>query len=193
MLQNEAVQLYAQAIGVCHKLFRLTNNKNYLKIAFSFSEKNKAIVLAESLKALNTSDLHEVTELVVEKEKSLKQQITLAEQKLNESPEDSVVAKKVFQLKWSYDSLVQQLAATYPKYFDLKHNLDVVELEKVQAELSNGQTVLSYFQTDSIWYIFSITSSDITLHPVSTTAQTMTATSQTHLTILVHGHYQADQ
>ena len=164
LLQKETVHVYEKAIKLCNEIYLQTDSVKYLEMAFEFSEKNKATILAETIQADEISNIQGVPQNILQEEKTLKQKITLAEQNLANEPESEAISQEIIDLKWQYDSLSKKIADTYPQYYDMKYNLEVASVRSIMNNLAEEQAVLSYFDGDESWYIFCITKNSITLN-----------------------------
>ena len=173
-LQNRASFIYDGAIGICLKLHLITQEHSYLHEALMFSEKSKATVLAEALQASHLKGLKGIPDSILTKERSFKEQILMAEnnyleasQKNPDQKEVTDLKEKLFQLQRSYDFLVQKISQSYPDYYDLKYNLDVIKAETVKNWLDERSAILSYFIGSENMYVFVITSEEINVHALA--------------------------
>lgn len=173
-LQNRASFIYDQAIGICLRLHSITQEGNYLEQALMFSEKSKATVLAEALQASHLTGLQGIPDSVLKKERSFKERILMAENNYLGASQKSTVPgfaadlkNELFRLQRSYDSLVEKISQSYPDYYDLKHNLDVVEAGAVKDWLDGRSAILSYFIGGDNIYVFVITNRGINVHTIS--------------------------
>ena len=167
LLQKEATKVYERAIRICHDLYNYSDSTEYLELALQFSEKSKATVLAETLQANTLTQIQGIPQTVLEEEKSLNQKIRLAKEKLTDNPADTLTSQEVFTLTRQYDSLASTIAHLYPHYYNLKYNLEVASANEVRESLSDNQAILSYFEGDSVWYVFFLTHHSITLNEVT--------------------------
>lgn len=152
--------LYQQAIGIEYQLYMNTNNPVYMARAFQFAESSKSAVLAASVNnqyALKTADLPIP---VFEFENKIKSGIStlqriLATEVEKKSPDERKVPyynNKLIALMNQYDSLIQHIETSYPKYYQLKYNSGVVEAKKITEQLQNNEVLIEYELTDSVLY-----------------------------------------
>lgn len=173
-LQNRASFIYDEAISLCLKLHSITKEDQYLSEALLFSEKSKATVLAEALQASNLTVLQGIPDSILVLERSLKEQILMAENnflKISHQESDRAEAVKrkdiLFRLKRSYDSLTQKISQSYPDYYDLKYTLEVVKAETAKNWLDDRSAILSYFIGEENIYVFAITNQGIDVNAIS--------------------------
>ncbi|MCB0376706.1 MAG: CHAT domain-containing protein, partial [Sinomicrobium sp.] len=79
-----------------------------------------------------------------------------------QSRNDSLALKFYYQkilvdLQLQYDSLQHELQDHYPEYYRLKYDLSVVTLTETQRKLTRGQCLISYFWSEDMIYVLSVT------------------------------------
>lgn len=166
-LQKSASEVIESAIRTCMQLYEITNSVSYLARAFQFSEKNKSVILGESLYAASLDKIRGVPEEIYLQEKTLINSLQSLQIRLQSDPNDPILQEKFIEFQYRYDSMVFNLAKNFPEYFDLKYNQEVITLDQLQHHLKANQMMLSYFEGDSAWYIFSITRKNIQLRKLS--------------------------
>lgn len=180
-LQSNALPLYEHAIDLCHQLYPLTHDESYLRLAFRFSEKNKATLLAGSLQAANRNSFHGISPALLKQEQSLKAQLDQINQLLIETSQEtatggrdstlSLLTNEQFSIKHTYDSLLTTFRKNHRNYYDLKYNVEVTEAAVVQQSLQAEEALLSYFWGDSSLYAFILTQDHINLVSISNPTQ----------------------
>lgn len=121
----------------------------YLQNAFQYIEKNKSMLLLESIKADEGKLFSNIPQTTIRKEKLLKKQIgklekKVANTKLSENALDSLNSILIAE-KRAYDELINNLENNYPKYYDYKKNIAVTDLTEVQQFLPNEKTAVLNF------------------------------------------------
>ena len=165
--QTQSVATYEKAINLCSRLYELSDSINYLDRAFQFSEKNKSTILSESLHAGDIVQVKDVPAEILRHEKNLHHALDQAKISLIQNPNDSILQSSLHRFQFQYDSLVLVLQNKYPRYFDLKYRQQVASVKQVIARLGKKEAMLSYFEGDSIWYIFTIEPGGIKLTEVN--------------------------
>ena len=144
-----ANEVYEDGVRVSHLLSEVTAKPSFYKeIAFYFAEKSKSAVLLESIADANAKSFSGIPQDLVEKEKSLKADITLYAQKLAQKPDaiqEQDLRKKLFDLNGLYGAFVKKLESDYPEYFNLKFNKAAPNTTSIQALLPLQTAVVSYF------------------------------------------------
>jgi len=172
-LGTYAYEVYDHSIHLCILLSQNTFRKNrYIKLAYYFMEKSKASVLQESIAEAKAKYFAGIPNSELDKEEELKANISYLEQKLAKGISDENEMKSVntslFETKRSYEAFIRSLEKNYPEYYNLKYNVQPVNLNDFQQKLKTNDCLLEYFvseNTNSI-YIFKITSTAYNLYSV---------------------------
>ncbi len=152
--QNEAVKVYDRAIQVCHQLYGISGQVEFLNKGFTFCERNKAVLLAESLYADAITEVADVPPELLAKEKDLQQKLQKERIHIIENQDDSIAKINYAYTSGQYDSLMFTLKSSFPFYFDLKYGQLPISLSTVQNQLDPEEALISFFQGDSLWSIF---------------------------------------
>ncbi len=152
------------------KLQYAENEKDCWLTAFDFCEQAKGLLLLANLKdeAAKTS-AHLPSELL-EKEQNLRMERTELTKKINQEQVKPITEKNEAQIrKWQdayfdceqeYQQLIQKFETDYPKYFQLKHQVETVAIEVLQKKMPSQTAMIEYFIGEKQLYIFTLTSSD---------------------------------
>lgn len=157
-------------------LYEATDSLHYKQAAFASAEAIRSPLLYHALQrseALNTSD---VEPELLEREQELRMKMTyLEKQKYGElsggkGTADSMlqfVTAQLLQYNAEYQSLEQELAEKYPKYYAARYGQQTISTQKVQqALLAPNQTLVEYLLTDSSIYIFLLQKEDYQIRVV---------------------------
>jgi CHAT domain-containing protein/Tfp pilus assembly protein PilF len=156
--------IYNLAVQAASELYFQSGNKDYLNLAFSYSEKSKSQVLLSSIRESEAIEGGMIPPGLKENEQFIKKNIALLnnmifeeKQQLNaDSLKISKLQKDLYNQKLLYDSLIASLETDYPVYFNLKYNFDVIPIEQVKEQIDQHQILIEYKQTDSILFAFVI-------------------------------------
>ncbi|MEM9075573.1 MAG: CHAT domain-containing tetratricopeptide repeat protein [Bacteroidota bacterium] len=164
-LSKEAVKMYSH-------LYEITNNSEYSKKIFFFSEQSKSNTLKEMLAKTEKRNLGDYTEFtrlennirreraehlsLIEKEKGKK------DGKNQEQIEES--KRHLFQLNVQYDSLMHALKTEKPSYFEINHYVSKLGLKDMQKNLPANTTLIDYFVGDSTIFISTISKTTLSVH-----------------------------
>ena len=162
LLQEEATATFEQAISASFKLHTRTGNDKYLDDMFEFMEKSKATLLAETLQSNALSNIQGIPDSILVEESSIKRKISFVESQLTSTDINmDSIHNQLFILRRSYDTLAEHIAETYPKYYQLKYQVDTKKLDDLRLMLEPEQAVLTYFDGHNHWYVLAITQNGI--------------------------------
>lgn len=166
-------QIYEQTILINDLLFKKTKQQQYLENAFQWIEKSKALVLLETMEESNAKRFGNLPDSILQKEKEYKKSIAEYQQKLANianNPSDEVNKPQyeeiLFYTNAVYEMFVKRLEADFPRYYDLKYNLKMLPIAKMQASIDSETAILNYFVADSALYVAVLTQNSIELHQI---------------------------
>lgn len=160
---EEYHKVYKQAVETSYLLATITKNETYLKSAFNLAEKSKNLILLETLNKVNALESAIIPDSIIQKEQSLRIDITYLENKRFEESQQviinenntSLLNEQIFDLKEQYRVLLKRIESTYPDYYKLKFKPSFTSIAKIQQEiLTDNQTVIEYFLGDDLIYVF---------------------------------------
>lgn len=165
VLGDKAKSIFEQGIDASYRLFKITNNKQYLEKLLYFIEKSKAAVLQQGILDSKAKQYSNIPNDILQKEKLLKDDLIFYEARLKTeltkaNSDDSLSAykyqSKLLELKNEYENLVKQIEKNYPAYFSLKYQNKIYSSDKIRNELDKNTMLINYFIGDSLIYIASI-------------------------------------
>jgi len=163
LLLNDAPWVYEQAIQISHQLYNETKDKSYLEEAFTYAEKNKAVLLLDALKEDEARRFGEIPDSLLKKEQALLNDIDyysaekLRAEQAKDSAKIALYSTYLFQKRAAHDKLKKQLEQDYARYFELKYNAEIASSKELQEALKKeGLTLLEYTLGKSHLYIFMI-------------------------------------
>lgn len=158
--------IFQKAIMTCLELFYITAENQYLQQAFEFSERSRSAVLLASMRDVEALEIGGVPDSLKLAERELRERIGAYEKLIydernkvsqNFSKIDLWEAK-IFNLKRDYDSLISTCEHTYPSYYNLKYDKDILSVTALQNQLSPEDAVIEYAKQDSVLVIFLVRS-----------------------------------
>jgi len=141
--------------------------KEYENNYFFFTERNKGAVLFSSIAEANAKSFGGLPDSVLTLERELKIAIQQYTQELAANPDSSLQAKYqqlLFNANRDYENLIARMESDYPKYYELKYDVEVATVQQIQAFLPEGTMMVSYFVTDDLIYANYITRDDFQIH-----------------------------
>ncbi|MBV8252870.1 MAG: CHAT domain-containing protein [Chitinophaga sp.] len=191
-------KMYAQAIEVCY----------LMQDAFTachFFEKSRAVLLNDKLNELGAKQY--LPSADADQEQQLRIHETALRQQLESMTPDSSayrqVAHQLFDARSALERYISNLEATHPGYFSYKYDTTGIRPGDIRKYLLQaGESMVSYFLTDSNAYVLTVTPTREQLHRFSCnrdelkslqqllTQRTMTAADYRQYTILSWKMYQ---
>ena len=150
-----------KAIAICYELYGKTKNNAWAEKAFAFAEKNKSIVLLESIKRNIAANGLLQNDSVLNKTISLQANIVAIEREITEASTDSIKQNKLAEKeKLETELLFAQttLSNNNSLYKNiLQKEIEINSTEVANKLLDNNSTLVEFFSTDSATYTFQIT------------------------------------
>lgn len=156
ILLEETYPAFYTMMNAAFLLYENTGEEKYMAKAFYFSEKSKAVLLLEAVQKTRIVDFANIPDSLLRQERQLLASINYVEKKLFQKPTDTVARKKRFEMKQQLSAYMHGLKKSYPKYYAIKYDTEIVNLSDVQAELSKNTAMLDYYLTDTFLYTFVI-------------------------------------
>ena len=187
-LAAKALAVYEGAIEVALQLHQLTNKTSYLEEAFSFAERNKSLLLLESMQENVAKVAGQLSEADLQQEKELNSEIAFFEKQLiaEKGKGEKRNADKIkqwendlFDTKQQYQKLVASFEKKYPDYYQLKHRIEPSSIPQLRQQLLNNQTALfEYFVGRDHIYAFCITAQELKVEKIKRSEALSNALSQ---------------
>jgi len=176
-LAGTIAEIYQEAISLCLEIkqnpFPDILREDMLEKAFYFSERNKAGVLLEALAGQESLKFSGIPDSLLQKEHNLKVNLSFNEKKLAESTDTISKIKyqnQLFEHNRQYEKLIAKFEKEYPDYYNLKYATQNPTIFEIQNILDDKTAIRSYFQGDSIIYIFTLTKNTLDVQEVPTLA-----------------------
>jgi CHAT domain-containing protein len=131
--RKEASEVYLKGVYISYLL-------NDPKRVFYFMEKNKAILLMESI-IKNTKQVN-LPKNIIDTENELKKVVINLENKIDKK--DAKQQDSLFKTKLVYQKYIDSIKIVYPKYFKNQLEINQINLTEVQSNLGKDEVVVSY-------------------------------------------------
>jgi len=161
LLAEQAKDLYERGIETAFLLYKKTNDKTYVKTAFRYAEKSKAILLLMEIKHQDSMLSEGMPPEVLQQEKEILRRLNYldkifnGERKIPEE-EEKQFKEKQFKLRHEHEEFLQKLEQDHPDYYQQKYNTEHASISDLQEKLSNNRLIISYFVGEKNVYIFRI-------------------------------------
>lgn len=157
--QEQLYQLSEQALDCLFQLWQISKGEQqYAEEALVFFEKSKSDWLRTSAREWLARKYAGIPDSLVEKELALKAQYIYYRKLAQEQGSDhnyktAVWQKRFVHSKKQLDSLLSRLKLTYPEYYQLKYDQQVVALERIRQYINDqdGQLVTYFWGQDHIY------------------------------------------
>ncbi|MFK7796618.1 MAG: CHAT domain-containing protein [Aureispira sp.] len=169
-LNREAIPLFENAIKITLDLYEQTKKKQYLNEAFMLSERSKSIMMMNALQEQNASTFGGIPKELIKREQELERSKKIAEKAKQDAQMmgDSVQIRYQDSLIFVYHEekieLLENFEASYPKYYELKYQVQETSIQDVQEGLDEQTFLIEYFQGQNHIYVFTISKEKAFVH-----------------------------
>lgn len=170
-LSKMSNKIYESSVNASYALINLLNEENvkylgsdvvyeekkreYENRFFFFTEKNKGAILFSSLAESNANSFGGIPDELLIRETELKTMINSYTQELSANPDPEMTEyyqRELFKATREYEEMIVTFETEYPKYYDLKYDVQVADLDDMTSYLDDSTMMLSYFVTaDSLY------------------------------------------
>lgn len=176
ILAEKQESTFMDAISIAYRLYRFTKEKQYLLMAFEFTEKSKSASFLASVKDMEAKEFGGIPDSLLSREQYLKINISnykelLFQENQLESPDSqktSLYSAKIFQHSEEYNQLISLYEHKYPKYYSFKYENKVISIDEIQRKLKKKEAIIEYVVNEPIdsihlgqLYQFTITKENI--------------------------------
>lgn len=162
-LNKNQKELYQNTIEIAYELYNITNDPDYLKEAFAVTEKQKGILLLESLIDKKGKQYYNVPQNLLDREQDLKSDIAFYKQKMlnaqqyKETEQYELYENYYTTYNIALGNLKDTLQNYYKTYFATEYQTAIASVTDIQERLLEPeQALIEYFATDSSYYVFVI-------------------------------------
>lgn len=157
-------RLFEGAIEASYRLYEATGEITFLQQAMIYSERSKASLLREALKASAARNFAGIPDDVLYLEQQLHVQQAQWEQRIARERDTSQISLhkgSLFQIRLQKDSLQREIEKNYPSYFQLKYAQPTSDITAIQQKLKKGEWAVSFFAGDLQLYGFGLSNDHI--------------------------------
>ncbi|MEL7531374.1 MAG: CHAT domain-containing tetratricopeptide repeat protein [Bacteroidota bacterium] len=162
LLHEKIFPVYDAAISLAWANYQTSQAPYWLEQAFQLSERNKSMILFESLRDHQARRFGGIPDSILQQERRISLDLALVEKELfelesNEDEGKNAKRAELLELRATYDAFISQLEKNYPAYFSLKYAPNSVAVADIQNQLRGKQQAwLSYFVGEEKSYAFVI-------------------------------------
>lgn len=181
MAKNSA-EIYEGGIRNLYQWYQKTDAPEALEKLVQFFEKDKSLLILESLIESEAQIFAGIPSSLLEQETQLEAKIAfLEEEKFAEQQYEDAdpqlineLNSRIYEAKQAYYAFKTKLEQEYPQYYHLRYDLNVLSLEKLQTEvLGDQQTLIEFFAGDKNLYALIIQRNNCYIHQYNLNNQTL--------------------
>jgi CHAT domain-containing protein len=162
-------QIYEIPIQLLMQSYQNTGDTDLLREIFDLIEHSKATQLLAAIKERRVQQKLGIPDHLIDEEKELRKQIGMYKRLLEQCYLKGVPDKKLEQayhehlmvLQQEYTTVLKVLKSDYPSYYQLKHNLETIKLERLQQKMGKDEVLLTYYWGETQLYAVAIAKGDI--------------------------------
>jgi len=161
LLAEQAKDLYERGIETAFLLYKKTNDKEYVKTAFRYAEKSKAILLLMEIRHQDGMLSVGMSQETLQQEKDILRRLnyldkTLEGEQKTPKEREKQLKEERFKLQDRHKVFLDQLEQDYPNYYQQKYNTEPTGIADLQRKLSDNRLIINYFVGEKNVYIFRI-------------------------------------
>ncbi len=169
LLSGKHKATYEEAIFTCFALYQDTRADSLLSWIFHFMEKNKAMVLLESIHQTKEFK-RSLPDSLFDQDQSLSAQLAYYQSELgqddNNAEEIAAWQLQKAEVLQKIDRLNQVIQARYPNFYNITYRDISVGLDSLQKQMTKDQATVSYFWGESFVLALCITRDTVKVHQV---------------------------
>jgi CHAT domain-containing protein len=152
LLAEKQESTFMDAISIAYQLYRFTKEKQYLLMAFEFTEKSKSASFLASVKDMEAKQFGGIPDSLLAREQYLKINISnykemLFQENQQEKPDSqktNLYSAKIFQHNEEYNRLIRLFEQEYPRYYSFKYENKVITIDEIQRNLKKKEAIVEY-------------------------------------------------
>ncbi len=151
ILIKDNAEVYNRNIGIYQHLYQKTSKEEFLNAAYQFAEYGRTCQLRD-LQDEKIKSYAGIPDSFLVKESALKKEISALTSEYMDQPDDSDLKQKLFAAKEALNVFIKNTLDINQRYYDLKFNSTVPQLDKIQSKLKRGENLIEYMQDDTAYY-----------------------------------------
>lgn len=163
-------QSYEKIIELATLLSKKNSDNKYVKTAFQLIERNKNVILRQTLRNADNNSIAGISDEVLMQEGQFIAKLTSLENQRRLALDNidanikliNQLEKQRDEIQTKYDAFKQQMRSLYPNFYKFQDN-DMIDIEKLQNNLSISEAFIEYFYGTEAIYVFIITPKNIQL------------------------------
>jgi CHAT domain-containing protein len=150
------------ALRAYHKRYKQTQDSQYLRKMFEYSEQFKANTLQSSLNHQKALKAVKIPPVYIMQEQRLRMDILRWKKKISEQPTQAAqLQDSLFEYNRQYEELIAAIETNYPQYVALKYSYKIAQLKEIQQKLPPKSVLLEYSLGNKASYLFIMTNAEV--------------------------------
>ncbi len=186
-LDEFKIQLASQSVGIYQHTVSILVDLGRLPGAFEMSERARARTFLDQLGNTHVDLYHNVDPLLVQRQQSLRSELTAFEQALRQERAQSIdqqdldliqkLTARLADKQNEYKEIITRIQINNPEYSSLV-NVTPITLAEIQGLLNQDTTLLDYFVTDDKTFVFIITANSLVVKEIFVSKKELVETIQ---------------
>ena len=169
-LIENAFPLFESGLEASYQKYESNKENVFVEKAFYYAEKSKSVLLLEALLSSKATEFADIPNDLLERERQLKSEITFIEKEINRlKNESSELEDQLFNLRHEHRNLIQTIETSYPSYYNLKYNTQVLSATSAQRLLTDDEMVISFFYGNKSIYSITLTKESKSIYKIPLT------------------------
>jgi CHAT domain-containing protein/Tfp pilus assembly protein PilF len=170
VLIKDNAEVFEDKIGTYQKLYAEKAEDQYLEKVYDFSENARATMLRD-LQDDKIQSYAGIPDSVLEKEKLLRKELADLNSSWMDAPESDSIQKALFLKKEALNEFIQDSRKRYPRYYELKYEVNIPGLDSVQNSVDNEMVLLEYLSDHRNYFVLMISNDFRELIPLGSKAE----------------------
>ncbi len=167
LIKSGSSEVNTNGIMAAMKLYKQTNNPEYIESALRFAERNKTGVMSKSITKSYIKKIAGMPDSLIIKENELKADISLYEVKMKKAEQSNdqeavaAFSSMLSDRRENFNELVKYFEQNFPSYYRLKYPGEINSTDELRKLLPPDAVLLDYFTGETTLTIFVITNSSL--------------------------------
>ncbi len=165
---------FNDAVEACFELYNKTEDGQYLSRLFNLTEKNKYILLFESLYQAEELGKINVPDSILEFENSIKTKLAYLKQQLDfeeskDKPDDQLIKEynaSQFELTRQQEKIKFDISTNFPEFYDIKNNDVNIDIKSIQRKIDENTEIATYYWGKNSVYALLITKNGVIVEQI---------------------------
>lgn len=155
--RKKGAKLYLNAVKICSLL-------NKPEKAFYYVEKNKGVVLLNTISEFKAKQVAKLPQTIINKEFELHQKVKTLELQLKDNLSNDSISTAYFTAKEAYYKYVHTLEEEYPTYSRYRNSLPILSANQIRNKLTENEIVVAYILGTENGYVLCVSQENVNMY-----------------------------